>query len=106
MPQRTVQFFSVGADRSRQAWGTVGTLPAWKRPLLLMGLVIVSLPLFLLILLIGLLLLAMATMTIIISLIANAFRGTGSSPGNPRDRGRRADSMRQNVRVIGEHPRR
>ena len=104
MPQRTVQFFTVGADRSRQAWGTVGTLPAWKRTLLLMGLVVISLPLFLLILLIGLFLLAMAAMTIMISLVANAFRGSGGV--KPQNQARSTDSMRQNVRVIGEHPRR
>ena len=105
MPQRTVQFFTLGADRSRQAWGTVGSMPAWKRTLLLMGLVVVSLPLFLLILLMGLFLFAMAAMTIMISLVARRFRGPGRPSGRPQGP-HQSDPMRQNVRVIGEHSRR
>ena len=105
MPQRTVQFFSVGADRSRQAWGTVGTMPAWKRTLLMMGLVVISIPLFLLILLVGIFLLAMAAMTVLITLLTNAFRGPAGRTGPRPGEGPGADSMRQNVRVIGEHDR-
>ena len=105
MPQRTVQFFSVGADRSRQAWGTVGTMPAWKRTLLMMGLVVISIPLFLLILLVGLFLLAMAAMTVLITLLTNAFRGSAGRKAPHHGEGNGADSMRQNVRVIGEHDR-
>ena len=106
MPQRTVQFFSVGADRSRQAWGTVGTMPAWKRTLVLMGLVVISLPLFLLILLVGLFLIAMGAMAVLITLITNAFRGPGG-PRSPRPDGTApGGKARQNVRVIGEHTRR
>ena len=105
MPQRSVHFFTLGADRSRQAWGAVGAMPAWKRTLMLVGLVLVSLPLFLLMLLLGAFLLAMAAMALVFSVIANWFRTGGSGRAAGRSAAR-ADSMRQNVRVIGEHQRR
>ncbi|MAJ46131.1 MAG: hypothetical protein CBC35_02380 [Planctomycetes bacterium TMED75] len=105
MPQRSVHFFTLGADRSRQAWGAVGAMPAWKRTLMLVGLLLVSLPLFLLMLLLGALLLAMAATALVFSIIANWFRTGGSNRATGRSAAR-ANSMRENVRVIGEHQRR
>ena len=80
-------------------------MPSWKRTLLLVGLLVASLPLFLLMLLFGVLLLAMAAMAVVFSLVANLFRGGRGMPNSPAAAAR-SESMRQNVRVIGEHQRR
>ena len=105
MPQPRIQFFTMGAERSRRAWGTVGTMPAWKRTLLLMALVVAAVPLFVLMLVVGVFMLAMAITTILIAIVGNKL-GLGRAGRDREGATDPDDQLRKNVRVIGEHPRR
>lgn len=104
MPQPRIQFFTTGAERSRQAWGAVESMPAWRRTLLLMALVVAAVPLFVLMLVIGVFMLAMAMATILFAVVGRKL-GLGGSRRGSGDAAS-TDGLRKNVRVIGEHPRR
>ncbi len=105
MPQPRIQFFTMGAERSRRAWGNVGAMPAWKRTLLLMALVVAAVPLFVLMLVVGLFMLAMAITTILVAVVGNKL-GLGRATRQRAGAADPGDQLRKNVRVIGEHPRR